>query len=227
MNNIIQLEKVTKIYKSGIKNELKVLVNLDLDVEKNEILAIVGDSGAGKSTLLNLIGGLDKPNTGEITIAGKKITAMSEDELAVVRNKNIGFVFQSHHLISDFTAQENIMLPMLLARVKFNTAKKKAMELLDLLNLADRAEHKPGELSGGECQRVALLRALANKPAVVLADEPTGNLDRTNAMMVQDLFIKLNRELKQTFIIVTHNERFSSMADRILQLADGQLGKAK
>lgn len=227
MNNIVQIRNLYKSYKSGLKDELRVLIDLDLDVRENEILVIVGDSGCGKSTLLNLIGCIDKPNCGEIIINGKAVMEMNDKQLAYFRNKNIGFVFQAHHLISDFTALENIMMPMLLSNVNFNDAKKKSLKLLKLLNLEDRAFHKPGELSGGECQRVALLRALANQPAIVLADEPTGNLDKTNAILVQDLFLKLNRKFNQTFIIVTHNERFSSIADRVLRLSDGKLYKMK
>lgn len=201
--------------------ELSVLKGIDLHINKGEVIAIVGPSGAGKTTLLQLIGTLDKLDEGDLRIGHTAIQDLSDKELSAFRNKSIGFVFQFHNLLAEFTAIENICLPAYIAGLSEEEAHQRASELLSLLNISDRASHKPNELSGGEQQRVAVARALINKPAVVLADEPSGNLDSKNAEELHQLFFQLNKELNQTFVIVTHNESLAQMADRTLVIKDG------
>jgi lipoprotein-releasing system ATP-binding protein len=200
---------------------LPILKGVDFEVEKGEIVSIIGASGAGKSTLLHILGTLDKPDSGTVELNGTKISGLSGELVSIFRNKNIGFVFQFHHLLPEFTALENICIPAFIAKVPKKEAEKKAMELLDMLGLKARAQHKPNELSGGEQQRIAVARALINRPTVVLADEPSGNLDSTNADALHQFFITLRENFNQTFIIVTHNEGLAKISDRVVTMKDG------
>ena len=200
---------------------LPILKGVDFEVDKGEIVSIIGASGAGKSTLLHILGTLDKPDSGTVELNGTKINNLSGELVSVFRNKNIGFVFQFHHLLPEFTALENICIPAFIAKVQKKDAEKKAMELLDMLGLKERAQHKPNELSGGEQQRIAVARALINRPTVVLADEPSGNLDSMNADALHQFFITLRENFKQTFIIVTHNEGLAKISDRVVTMKDG------
>lgn len=200
---------------------LNVLKGITLHIDKGEVVSIVGPSGAGKTTLLQIIGTLDKADSGEIYIDGKEISRMSKKQLSDFRNTHIGFVFQFHQLLPEFTAQENIMIPAYIAGKSRSEAKKRAMELLDFMGLTDRATHKPNELSGGEKQRVAVARALVNNPAVILADEPSGSLDSKNKAELHQLFFDLRDKFGQTFVIVTHDEELASITDRTIHLRDG------
>lgn len=202
---------------------MQVLKNVSLEINKAEVVAIVGASGAGKTTLLQLLGTLDRPSEGKISINNTDVAALSDKKLSAFRNKNIGFVFQFHHLLPEFTAIENVCLPALIAGISKKEALQKAIELLNLLSVNQRAEHKPNELSGGEQQRVAVARALINNPAVILADEPSGNLDTHNAHELHKLFFILREKLQQTFVIVTHNKDLADMSDRQLLMKDGML----
>ncbi|OCX51466.1 lipoprotein ABC transporter ATP-binding protein [Mucilaginibacter sp. PPCGB 2223] len=201
--------------------KLDILKGVDLDVAHGEIVSIVGASGAGKSTLLNIIGTLDKPDSGSILIREAELNNLKSKQLSAFRNKHIGFIFQFHHLLAEFSALENVCIPAYIAGTSKKDAEKRAIELLDLLGLGDRLDHKPGQLSGGEQQRVAVARALVNKPALILADEPSGNLDSHNARELHQLFIDLRREFNQTFIIVTHNEELANLSDRKVLMKDG------
>jgi lipoprotein-releasing system ATP-binding protein len=202
---------------------LEVLKGIELEISKGEIVSIVGASGAGKTTLLQIIGTLDKSTSGSILFDNQDVALMSEKKLASFRNKNIGFVFQFHHLLPEFTALENLYIPAFIAGFSQKEANRRAMELLDFLHLTDRAEHKPSALSGGEQQRVAVARALMNHPSVILADEPSGNLDSANAKELHKLFFTLREEFNQTFVIVTHNQELADMSDRKLMMVDGQI----
>lgn len=201
--------------------DLKVLKGVDVQVKKGEVVAFVGSSGAGKSTLLHILGTLDRPDAGKVIIEGKEVFKESGKNLALFRNRNIGFVFQFHNLLPEFTALENVMIPGLIARTKEAQVKSKALDILALLGLEKRVDHKPSELSGGEQQRVAVARALINSPSLVFADEPSGNLDSKNAAELHQLFFKLRNDLGHTFIIVTHNAEFAGMADRKIEMKDG------
>ena len=198
-----------------------MLKGVDISITQGEIISIAGSSGAGKTTLLHILGTLDNPDGGELWFNGQRLDNMKSKELAAFRNKHIGFVFQFHHLLPEFTAIENICIPGWIAGENKAKLKKKALELLDRLALSERAEHKPNALSGGEQQRVAVARALINDPKIIFADEPTGNLDSANATSMHNLFKQLRDELNQTFLIVTHNEELASMSDRVLHLKDG------
>ena len=222
MNKLIRVVDLYKAYYDGL-TELPVLKGVDLEVKKAEIVAIVGASGVGKSTLLHLLGGLDRPTEGTIFYEGEDIFALNDQELDRFRNEEIGFVFQFHHLLPEFTALENVAMPRLIARQKSDVAEDRAKELLEYVGLGERLEHRPAELSGGERQRVAIARALVNQPKVVLADEPTGNLDQKTSEAVHDLLWTLNDQFNQTFIIVTHNQPLAQRADRLIQLVDGQV----
>ena len=203
--------------------ELEVLHGIEFSVERGEIVSIVGASGAGKTTLLQIIGTLMDADSGSVTIDGVSPSGLSDAKLSEFRNKHIGFVFQFHHLLAEFTARENVMMPMLIAGVDRAQASERAIELLSLVNMSHRTEHKPSALSGGEQQRVAIARALANNPSVVLADEPTGNLDSVTREEIQQLFFKLRDQLGQTFIIVTHDETLAEHSDRKIVMTDGNI----
>ena len=207
-------------------NDLSVLKGVDIFVNKGEIVSIVGSSGAGKSTLLHILGSLDKANTGEIWINNQRIDTLKEKELAKFRNQHIGFVFQFHHLLPEFTALENVCIPGWIAGTPKNELEARALELLKILGLQDRASHKPSELSGGEQQRVAVARALINNPDIVFADEPTGNLDSKHAQELHELFLHLQKTMGQTFLIVTHNEALAKMSDRVVHMKDGYIVEA-
>jgi lipoprotein-releasing system ATP-binding protein len=202
---------------------LHVLKGIDLTIQKGEIVSIVGASGAGKSTLLHLLGTLDMPDKGKISLNGAEIQDLRGPALAKFRNKHIGFIFQFHQLLPEFTATENAMMPALIAGKSFAEAESAAVQLLEMLGLKDRLQHKPSQLSGGEQQRVAIARALINDPDLILADEPSGNLDSENAKALHELFFELRTKLNQTFIIVTHNQELADMADRKLVMKDGQI----
>lgn len=216
--NMIRLENITRNFGS-----LQVLKGINLEVKKGEIVSITGPSGAGKTTLLQIMGSLDKPDSGHVLYDGRDITTLDEKELSAFRNKHIGFVFQFHQLLPEFTAIENITIPMLIAGSGMKEATARSKELLELLGLQDRADHKPAELSGGEKQRIAVARALANQPDVILADEPSGSLDTKNKEELHKLFFKLRDMLGQTFVIVTHDESLASMTDRTIHLLDGMI----
>lgn len=209
------------IYKSF--GSVDVIKGVDLQINDGEIITIVGASGAGKTTLLQIIGTLEKADKGDVIFDGQNISKMNQKTLAAFRNKNIGFVFQFHHLLPEFTALENICIPAFIAGIPKSVAVDKAMQLLDYLKLTNRADHKPSMLSGGEQQRIAVARALINKPAVILADEPSGNLDSQNAKELHELFFKLREQTGQTFVIVTHNPTLAQMADRTLTMKDGKI----
>jgi len=202
---------------------LPVLRGVDLQIKKGEIISIVGSSGAGKSTLLHILGTLDKADQGSVSLEGQRIEALSGSKLSAFRNKNIGFVFQFHHLLPEFSALENVCIPGWIAGTKKKEIIEKATNLLTTLGLSSRLENKPQQLSGGEQQRVAVARALINSPSIIMADEPTGNLDSSNARELHQLFIDLRNKFNQTFLIVTHNEELAQMSDRILHMKDGRI----
>jgi lipoprotein-releasing system ATP-binding protein len=220
---ILKANNVFKSYQTVKNVNLEVLKSISFEIEENKISVIVGASGAGKSTLLHIMGGLDKPDSGEVLFNDIKLHTLSDDKLAKFRSSNIGFVFQFHHLLPEFTALENIMIPQMINGVPQKKAADRANELLMLTNLTDRAEHKPAELSGGEQQRVAVARALANDPPIILADEPTGNLDSQNSVTLHELFIDLKKRLNKTFVIVTHNQDLISIGDNLFEMKDGKI----
>ena len=215
---MIKLEGITKSFGS-----LQVLKGIDLEINKGEVVSIVGPSGAGKTTLLQIMGTLDEPDAGHVYIDGTNVSRMKEKELSAFRNKHIGFVFQFHQLLPEFTALENVMIPAFISGASLGDAMKRAKETLDFLGLAERASHKPAELSGGEKQRVAVARALINSPAVILADEPSGSLDTRNKEELHQLFFDLRDKLGQTFVIVTHDETLAKLTDRTIHMVDGRI----
>lgn len=215
---MIEANNITKSF-----GAIQVLKGIDISVDKAEIVSIVGKSGAGKTTLLQILGTLDKPDSGTIKIAGTDVTKLKDKQLSEFRNQHIGFVFQFHQLLPEFSALENIMMPALIAGIPNSKARCRGMELLEYLNLKDRATHKPNELSGGEKQRVAVARALINKPDVIFADEPSGSLDSINKQELHQLFFNLRNEMNQTFVIVTHDESLAQLSDRTIHMADGQI----
>lgn len=213
---MIKAENIKKSF-----GDLKVLKGINLEIPKSKIYSIVGASGAGKTTLLQILGTLSKPDSGIVEINGQRMDSLSEKDLSGFRNREIGFVFQFHHLLPEFTALENVCIPAFIAKTPKAKAEKRAKELLDYLGLNDRLEHKPSELSGGEKQRVAVARALVNQPTVILADEPSGNLDSTNRDDLHELLFKLRDDFGQTFIIVTHDDHFADRSDKIIRIKDG------
>ena len=215
---MIQAININKHY-----GELQVLRNVNLKVDKGEVVSIVGASGAGKTTLLNILGTLDRPDSGEVRFGDENVLRLKEKQLAQFRNRNIGFVFQFHQLLPEFTTVENVAMPALIAGESRAEAFRRAKELLDYMRLSDRLDHKPSQLSGGERQRTAVARALVNRPQVILADEPSGSLDTANKQELHRLFFKLRDEMQQTFIIVTHDENLASEADRTIRMSDGMI----
>ena len=219
---ILQARGIRKVYKST-SEDLEILRHVDLDVSANEVVAITGVSGVGKSTLLHILGALDRPTEGDLTIQGQNVFQLPERELARFRNERIGFVFQFHHLLPEFTALENVLLPTMIAGVPSTSCLEGAKDLLDQVGLGSRLEHRPGELSGGECQRVAVVRALIMKPAIVLADEPTGNLDTDTSRRLQGLLMELARDCGQAFVVMTHDTALAKTMDRVAHIEDGRL----
>ncbi len=215
---MLEAKNIHKSYKS-----LHVLKGIDFSVHQSEIVSIVGASGAGKSTLLHIISTLDKADQGQVLLNGQDLSKLKDKELSHFRNKHIGFIFQFHNLLPEFTALENVSIPGFLSNKKEKDVKKRAADLLTMLGLSNRLEHKPSELSGGEQQRVAIARALINEPLIIFADEPSGNLDSKNAHELHHLFLALRNEFKQTFVIVTHNEELASMTDRKIEMKDGYI----
>lgn len=220
---ILQAKNIYKSFTNLQKKKLEVIKDISLDIIKNRITVIVGASGAGKSTLLHILSGLDRPDKGELYINDQNIFKLSDDKLADFRNNNIGFVFQFHHLLPEFTAAENVAIPLMINNIETAAALKKAKELLTTVGLESRYDHKPAELSGGEQQRVAVARALANDPEIIFADEPTGNLDSANSEAMNKLFVELRDTFNKTFVIVTHNPELVKLADQVFEIKDGEI----
>jgi len=222
MNNFLKIQGLYKSFQSG-GEKLRILIDLSLQLKKGEMLAVTGASGSGKSTFLHLVGGMDRADAGEILLAGQKVTRLEGQQLAQFRNSKIGFIFQFHHLLPEFSALENVMFPLLLRRIPFAEARTRAHALLDEMGLADRVHHKPGQLSGGEQQRVAVARALVGKPSLLLGDEPTGNLDEHTAEEIYELLLDIHRRHHLTSIIVTHNPKLAALCSLEKRLEDGKL----
>ena len=220
---ILKATGINKSFQTTKKIRISVLKGISLEIKKENITVIVGASGAGKSTLLHLLGGLDRPDSGEVHYDNKDIFTFSEDKLAKFRNKNVGFVFQFHHLLPEFSALENVMIPQLIDGNSLSKAKNKSEKLLNTVGLRERLDHKPAELSGGEQQRVAVARALANDPKIIFADEPTGNLDSANSEEIHKLILELKTNLGVTFVIVTHNQNLVNLADHVYEIKDGNI----
>ena len=223
MPQLLEVTNLHKSYKTGDGGVLEVLRGMSFTVDKGEVVAVVGESGAGKSTLLHMLGALDRPTEGTVLFDGEDIFRKDDEALAQFRNRSIGFVFQFHHLLPEFTALENVAMPALIQNKPLEQVENRAASLLDLLGLKERVHHRPGQMSGGEKQRVAVARALMNEPGLVLADEPTGNLDVKTAETLHQELIRLSRTFQQTFVIVTHNPAFARMADRVLTIEQGRL----
>jgi lipoprotein-releasing system ATP-binding protein len=221
--SVLEVQGLTKHYVGGDGGVITVFDGVDLQVQRGEMVAIIGASGAGKSTLLHLLGALDRPTAGRVLIGGRALDGMDDETVSTLRNRTVGFVFQFHHLLREFTALENVMMPLRIGGTDEGAARERAVSLLERVGLAGRIDHRPSELSGGEQQRTAVARALAADPAVLLADEPSGNLDHHNSERLHELFVELSRELEIAMVIVTHNRSLAARADRILQLEDGRL----
>lgn len=221
-NSLLVCHGLRKVYREA-QIETEVLKSVGFAIDAGELVAIVGASGSGKSTLLHLLGALDEPTAGDVFFKGQKLNAMNANKQAKIRNQELGFVYQFHHLLSDFTAMENVAMPLLIAGIATDKAEEKAKDILDLVGLSHRYEHRPSELSGGERQRVAFARALVNNPSVVLADEPTGNLDHKTALEIYDLMRKLNKESGTAFLVVTHDNELAAKLDRCMHMQDGEL----
>ncbi|MCU7495546.1 MAG: ABC transporter ATP-binding protein [Ignavibacteria bacterium] len=220
---MLKTEDIRKSYESLDKKKFEVLKGISINISKNKITVIVGASGAGKSTLLHIISGLDRPDKGSVNFEGGDILKFSDEKLAAFRNRNIGFVFQFHHLLPEFTASENVAIPLMINNTSLGDALSKAKLLLGQVGLEDRMGHKPAELSGGEQQRVAVARALANDPEIIFADEPTGNLDSVNSEAINKLFVELRDKFKKTLVIVTHNPDLMKLADEVFEMKDGEI----
>jgi lipoprotein-releasing system ATP-binding protein len=223
--SVIEVQSLTKTYVGGDGGTIRVLDHIDLSVERGEMVAIIGASGAGKSTLLHLLGALDRPTAGTVRIAGQDLSTLDDDAVSSLRNRTVGFVFQFHHLLREFTAIENVMMPLRIGGMDDSKARSRAASLLERVGLGGRMTHRPSAMSGGEQQRTAVARALAADPAVLLADEPSGNLDHMNSERLHDLFSELARELDVAMVVVTHNRSLAARADRILQLEDSGLAQ--
>ena len=221
--SVLSVEGLTKTYVGGDGGLITVFDGVDLEVERGEMVAVVGASGAGKSTLLHLLGALDRPTAGRVRIGGRALDGMTDDEVSTLRNRTVGFVFQFHHLLREFTALENVMMPLRIGGMSEARASERAVDLLERVGLGGRVHHRPSELSGGEQQRTAVARALAADPQVLLADEPSGNLDHYNSERLHELFARLAHELEVAMVVVTHNRAFAARADRVLQLEEGKL----
>lgn len=226
---LLEARNIHKVYPTGryAKQSLHVLRGIDMQILQGEIVVIVGASGAGKSTLLHILGALDRPSEGQVLHRGLDVFSLDDEALARFRNKEVGFVFQFHHLLPEFTAVENVAMPMMILGYPFSEARGKAVDLLQKVGLRDRTDHRPPELSGGEQQRVAVARALMNGPSIILGDEPSGNLDSSNATALHDLLWAVSREGGLTFVIVTHNEKLTTKADRVLRIEDGKIFENK
>ena len=225
MNNILRAENLFKSYRMNKNVNLEVLKNVSIEIEPNKISVIVGASGAGKSTLLHILGALDRPDSGKIFYENENINSLSDERLANFRNKNIGFIFQFHHLLPEFTALENVAIPQMINGKSLKEATIKSKQLLEAVGLSERVEHKPAELSGGEQQRVAVARALANDPQIIFGDEPTGNLDSANSESIHRLILELRERFNMTFVIVTHNSNLVKLADRVYEIKDGTINE--
>jgi len=219
-NNIIEINGLEKSYGSG-RNSIQVLRGIDLDIMKGDAVSITGPSGTGKSTLLNMIGCLDNFDKGSLKLSGREVSSLSVDELSSFRNRHIGFIFQLHNLLPEFTALENVMIPLLIRRTPSKKARELSMELLKKFNMEDRAGHKPGEMSGGECQRIAVARAIVGEPDLILADEPTGSLDSRNSMILLEILLELCKDKGSTIVIVTHDMKIAGMTQRKISMLDG------
>ena len=221
--NVLEAVDLAKTFVGGDGGLIPVLGGVNLHVARGEMVAVVGASGAGKSTLLHLVGALDRPTRGSVLIAGERVDGLPDDELSALRNRRVGFVFQFHHLLREFTALENVMMPLRIAGWDLRRSQTRAAELLERVGLAPRMKHRPSQMSGGEQQRTAVARALAVDPAILLADEPSGNLDHANSERLHDLFVELSRDLEIAMVVVTHNRSLAGRADRVLLLEDGRL----
>lgn len=222
-NTILSARNIVKSFSTDRKERLEILKDISLNIEEKKITVIVGPSGAGKSTLLHILGGLDKPDAGSVHILGQELSRLNNSQTDSLRNSSIGFIFQFHHLLPEFSAEENIMIPLLIKGISRGEAQKRSDELIELVNLSHRKKHRPSELSGGEQQRIAVARAIANDPPLIFADEPTGNLDSANSEVINNFFIQLRDDYGKTLIIVTHNKDLMAIADNTVAMQDGKI----